>query len=81
MKKIAIILACMLVCLALFAGCTDKKGSGDYDLDLNNSVEIDIPDVEDSTDAPAGSDSLPDGITYEFKDPDNAGDIVVTPKE
>ena len=46
MKKIAIILACMLVCLALFAGCTDKKGSGDYDLDLNNSVEIDIPDGE-----------------------------------
>ena len=29
MKKIAIILACMLVCFSLFTGCTDQKGNDD----------------------------------------------------
>lgn len=80
MKRFAIILVCMLTCLALFAGCTDKKGDDNQDADVNNAVEVDIPDGEGNTDEPTGSDSLPDGITYDYKDPDNADGIVVTPR-
>ena len=87
MKKIAIILACMLACFSLFTGCTNQKGGGDQDTNLGNSVEIDDtgidvdnetkPGVEDNSD----SVSLPDGYTYSFKDPNSADGIVVTPKE
>ena len=87
MKKIVIILACILVCFTLFTGCTDQKGSGNQDTNLGNSVEIDDTDLgidterkPDTEDNPAIID-LPDGITYSFKDPDNADGIVVTPRE
>jgi len=46
MKKIAIILACMLACFTLFSGCTDKKGNNDQDVNVGNSVEIDDADLE-----------------------------------
>ena len=87
MKKIAIILACMLVCFSLFTGCTDQKGNDDQDTNMGNSVEFDDTDMDVDTetkpDAEDNSDSvsLPDGYTYSFKDPDNADGIVVTPKE
>ena len=87
MKKIAIILACMLVCFSLFTGCTDQKGGGDQDTNVGNSVEFDDTDIhvdtETKPDAEDNSDSvsLPDGYTYSFKDPDNADGIVVTPKK
>ncbi len=87
MKKIAIILACMLACFSLFTGCTNQKDGGNQDTNLGNSVEIDDtgidvdnetkPGVEDNSD----SVSLPDGYTYSFKDPNSADGIVVTPKE
>ena len=86
MKKLAIILACMLVCFTLFTGCTNQKGDNDQDTNLGNSVEIDDadldidaerkPDAEDNSD----NDGLPDGFVYEFKDPDNADGIVITPR-
>ena len=84
MKKIAITLACMLACCALFSGCTDKKGNSDQE--LGNSVEIDDTgleiDAESKPDSEEDADSvsLPDGLTYSFKDPDNSDGIVVTPR-
>ena len=87
MKKIAIILACVLVCFTLFTGCTDQKNGGDQDTNVGNSVEFDDADIgvdaETKPDAEDNSDSvsLPDGYSYSFKDPDNADGIVVTPKE
>ena len=87
MKKIAIILVCMMVCFSLFTGCTDQKNGGDQDTNVGNSVEFDVTDIdvdaETKPDAEDNSDgvSLPDGYTYSFKDPDNADGIVVTPKE
>ena len=85
MKKIAIILVCILVCLSLFTGCTNQKNGGDQDMNVGNSVEIDDTDIDAGT-KPGAEDnsdnvSLPDGYTYSFKDPDNADGIVVTPKE
>lgn len=80
MRKLVIGLTCALVCIALCAGCADKEDSGDQDTDLTGAVEVDIPDGEDNADE-AETDSLPDGLTYDFKDPDNAAGIVVEPKE
>lgn len=87
MKKIAVILACMLACLTLFTGCTKQKDGDDQDTNLGNSVEIDDADI--GIDAEPGADTedysdditLPDGFTYSFRDPDNADGIVVTPRE
>ena len=87
MKKIAIILAWMLVCFSLFTGCTNQKNGDDQDTNMGNSVEFDDTDIDVDTetkpDAEENSDSvsLSDGYTYSFKDPDNADGIVVTPKE
>ena len=87
MKKIAIILAWMLVCFSLFTGCTNQKNGDDQDTNMGNSVEFDDTDIDVDTetkpDAEDNSDSvsLPDGYTYSFKDPDNADGIVITPKE
>ena len=87
MKKITVILACMLVCFLLFTGCTTQKDSTDQDTNLGNSVEIDDTDIaidtEPGLDTEGNSDdvTLPDGFTYSFRDPDNADGIVVTPRE
>ena len=87
MKKIAIILACMLVCFLLFTGCTNQKDGGDQDTNVGNSVEIDDTDIDVDAETKSGAEgnsdsvSLPDGYSYSFKDPDNADGIVVTPKE
>lgn len=86
MKKISIILVCMLVCFTLFSGCTDKKGNDDQDTNVGNSVEIDDTDIADTDvdtdiDVEPGTATLPDGFTYEFKDPENSDGIVVTPKK
>lgn len=87
MKKIAIILVCMLVCFSLFTGCTDQKDGSDQDTNVGNSVEIDDTDIDVDAETKPGAEgnsdsvSLPDGYSYSFKDPDNADGIVVTPKE
>ena len=87
MKKIAIILAWMLVCFSLFTGCTNLKDGSDQDTNVGNSVEFDDTDIDvDAETKPGAEDnsdsvSLPDGYSYSFKDPDNADGIVVTPKE
>ena len=87
MKKIAIILACVLVCFSLFTGCTIQKNGDDQDMNVGNSVEIDDADIDVDAETKPGvegnsdSVSLPDGYSYSFKDPDNADGIVVTPKE
>ena len=87
MKKIAIILAWMLVCFSLFTGCTDQKNGDNQDTNMGNSVEFDDTDIEIDTepglDTEDNSDDaiLPDGFTYSFRDPDNADGIVVTPRK
>lgn len=87
MKKITGILACMLVCFLLFTGCTNQKDGSNQDTNVGNSVEFDDTDIEIDTepglDTEDNSDNvtLPDGFTYSFRDPDNADDIVVTPRE
>ena len=87
MKKIAAILACVLICFSLFTGCTNQKKDVDQDTNVGNSVEIDDTDIDvDAETKPGAEDnsdsvSLPDGYTYSFKDPDNADGIVVTPRE
>ena len=87
MKKIAIILMCMLLCFALFTGCSNKKSNNDQDTNLSGSVEIDDTDLEIDAerkpDAENDSDyaTLPDGYTYSFRDPENSDGIVVTPRE
>lgn len=97
MKKLAILVACLLACFALFTGCTDLKDSDNQDSNGNSGVEVDMTDEPNGTDEPAGSDTLPDradntdvpassgtspdGFTYSPKDPENSGGIVFTPKE
>ena len=87
MKNLAIILACMLACFILFAGCTDQKDHSDQDTNLGSSVEIDDTDLaidaEEQPDTEDNSDNvtLPEGFTYTFRDPDNSDGIVVTPRE
>ena len=78
MKKLVIILLCMLVCLSLFSGCTDDKDSNNSSTGLGNSVDVDI-DTEAKGDTEI---SIGDGdIVYDFKDPDNPDGIVIAPKE
>ena len=87
MKKITAILACLLVCFLLFTGCTDQKDGGNQDTNVGNSVEIDDADIEIDTEPGLDTEdnfddvTLPDGVTYSFRDPDNADGIVVTPRE
>ena len=77
MKKSVIILACMLVC-NLFPGCTYDKDKDNSGADSGNSVEIDIDtDAKDDTDISSGD----GGIIYDFKNPENPDDIVITPRE
>lgn len=80
MQKFTIILVYMLVCFTLFSGCTGKK---DNDQNWGNSVEVDDTgdgNVDIDIGTMSSTDTLPNGFTYEFKDPDNADGIVVTPK-
>lgn len=80
MKKLVIILACMVICLSLFSGCTDDKDKGNSDTGLGNAVDIDVDiDAEEKgdTDISVGDDD----IVFDFKDPENADGIVVSPKE
>jgi len=87
MKKIMIILVCVLACFSLFTGCTNQKGNDDQDTNSGNSVEIDDTDIEIDTEPELDTENnsydaiLPDGFTYSFRDPDNADGIVVTPRE
>ena len=81
MKKITIILACMLSCVILFTGCTGQKESGDQEPKGNSGAEAGITGKADSTDDPAGSDPSSDDFTYNLKDPENNDGIVVRPKE
>ena len=87
MKKIMMILACVLVCFSLFTGCTKQKDGTDQDTNVGNSVEFDDTDIDIDAGTKPGDEgnsdsvSLPDGYTYSFKDLDNADGIVVTPRE
>ena len=63
MKKLEIILTCMLICLCLFSGCTNDKDNSNSDTGLGNAVDIDVD------------------IVVDFKDPESADGIVVSPKE
>ena len=77
MKRMIAMCACMLICLALLAGCTSNRDD-DSESDLDNSVEFHI-DAEGKSDFEISSED--NGIVYDFKDPDNADGIVVAPRE
>ena len=78
MKKLVIVLACMLISLSLFSGCTDNKDNNNSGTDLDNAVDIDVDvDAEPKSDTDI---SIDDDIVFDFKDPENADGIVVTPK-
>lgn len=80
MKKLVIILACMLICLSLFSGCTDNKDNSNSSTGLGNSVDVDgdiDAEKKGDTDGSIGDDD----IVFDFKDPENADGIIVTPKE
>jgi len=88
MKKLAVIVICLLTCVVLLTGCTDEKKDKQQNQDVGNAVEVDdngldgntVDDIEiDSTSDTCYT--LPDGIVYDFKDPGNADGIVVTPRE
>jgi len=88
MKKLVVIVICLLTCFVLLTGCTDEKKDNQQNQDVGNSVEVDDNELGNNTvdelDIESASDTcytLPDGIVYEFKDPNNADGIVVTPKE
>ena len=80
MKKLVIILACMLISLSLFSGCTNDKNNNNSGTDLDNAVDIDI-DVDAEPKGDADISIGDDDIVIDFKDPENAEGIVVTPKE
>lgn len=80
MKKLVIILSCMLICLSLFSGCTNDKDNSNSDTGLGNAVDIDVDiDAEKKDDTDISIDD--DDIVVDFKDPENADGIVVSPKE
>lgn len=77
MRKMVATTACLLVCLALLSGCaSDKDAHSDSGLD--NAVEVQM-DTQGKTDIEFSSDNH--DIVYDFKDPENADSIVVTPRE
>ena len=78
MKKLVIIMVCILVCLSPFSGCRDDKDSSNSSLGLGNSVDVDIDsEAKGYTDISIGDSD----IVYDFKDPDNLDGIVIAPKE
>ena len=87
MKKFMMILACVLICFSLFTGYTNQKDGTNQDTNVGNSVEFDDTDIEIDTEPGLDTEgnsndiTLPDGVTYSFRDPDNADGIVVTPRE
>ncbi len=88
MRKFVIIVACVLGCFILLVGCTDEQKDSRQNQDVPNAVEIDNRDLENDTTSESETESLPEadytlpgGITYKFRDPDNAEGIVVTPKK
>lgn len=79
MKGPVMMLACLLACLTLFSGCTGNGGG--QDAGSHNAVESGVPDRGDDPGEPTGPNGLPDGISYEFEDPDHAGGMIVIPSE
>ena len=78
MKKFAIILVCMSVCLSLFSGCRASKENEKPESDFGNSVDVDIDvDAKGDTEISSGD----SGIVFDFKDPENPDGIVISPKE
>lgn len=88
MKKLAVIVICLLICVVLLTGCTDEKKDSQQNQDVGNAVEFDDKGLNNNTvgefEIDSASDTcytLPDGVVYDFKDPSNADGIVVTPRE
>ncbi len=81
MKRVTVIVICMLSWLVMFSGC--GKSDTTQKLDLSNSIEIDDvnAEVEPEEEYDTNNYTLSDGITYSFKDPENSDGIEVTPRE
>ena len=85
MKKLVITLACLLVSLSLFSGCTKDKDEPEQSPvpEQTGSLYFDValPDQGDVPFVGFVTDDSFEGIVYDFKDPENSDGIVVTPKE
>ena len=85
MKKVLVLLACMPVCFSLFSGCTvDMSGTEQspvHDQSENLFFDVALPDQDEVPFVGYFPDDPSGDIIYDFKDPENADGIVVTPKE
>ena len=75
MRKILIILICILICLSLLIVCMDAKSSRDSSENSSGNVKVDTDEMGNTVF------SLDNDIDYEFKDPENADNIEISPKE
>ncbi|MDO5602552.1 MAG: hypothetical protein Q4G07_07260 [Oscillospiraceae bacterium] len=81
MKKLTMILTCLLVCFTLFTACAAQKGDSGQASGINSAVTDKVPQGTDNIDEAGGAGALPDDFSYEPKNPQNNDGIVVTPKE
>ena len=85
MKKLVITLACSLVCLSLFSGCTKEKNEPEQSLvpeqTGNLYFDVALPDQGAVPYVGFVPDDSSDGFIYDFKDPENSDGIVVAPKK
>ncbi len=72
MKKA--MLVCMFISLVMLSGCTDNDKDSDSNSNNRKSVEFDASDFS------ADSESY-DDIVFDFKNPDNKDNVVITPKQ
>ncbi len=72
MKKA--MLVCIFISFVMLSGCTDNDKDGENNFDNRKSVEFDASDFS------ADSESY-DDIVFDFKNPDNKDNVVITPKQ
>lgn len=75
MKKIVTILICILIFSTLFTGCINNRKEDEQNSGAT-AVEIDDSNLESGSDISSEND-----IVYDFKNPEDSENIVVTPKK
>lgn len=80
MKRISIILVCVLACLFLLSGCRNNSNSSD-DSAGAKSVEVDISGPESDNDEPSSETDSSGDIVYNFRNPEDSDGIIITPRE
>ncbi len=75
MKKIVTILICILIFSTLFTGCINNRKEDEQN-SRATAIEIDDSNLESGSDISSEND-----IVYDFKNPEDSENIVVTPKK